>query len=37
MREAFGNIIKELPMKLSDLSEPMAVPPIPQVKYYVIL
>jgi RHS repeat-associated protein len=37
MRETFGNIIEELPMKLSDLSEPVAVPPIPQVKYCVIL
>jgi hypothetical protein len=35
MRETFGNIIEELPMKLSDLSEPVAVPPIPQVKYCV--
>jgi hypothetical protein len=24
MRETFGNIIEELPMKLSDLSEPVA-------------
>ena len=37
MREAFGDIIEKIPMKLSNLSAPVPVPPTPQNTHCVIL